>query len=305
MHFGADGKLYVGVGENATRRRRRTCEPVRQAAALQRGRHDPADNPFFATQSGLARAIWAYGLRNPFTFAVQPGTAGSTSTTSARALGGDRPRRRRRELRLAEARKAEQRHRGHHRPLFAYSHDDANPLGSGPGGFFQGFAIAGGAFYPPAGAFPAGYRDQYYFADFVSQFVGRLDVANGNAAYAFARLSGAPVDLLVGQRRRALRADARRRHDASARRETRTPGQARRRNTASTKRLAICPARRTPAERNPMNLSTFASLRRLPLFRPGGARRHAGAAGSGGGRPYVRKTPSGDADRAARPRQSA
>ena len=83
-------------------------------------------------------------------------------------------------------------------PLFAYRHDDANPLGSGPGGFFKGFAIAGGAFYPVNGAFPAGYRDQYYFADFVNEFVGRLDMANGNAAYAFARLSGSPVDLLVG-----------------------------------------------------------------------------------------------------------
>ena len=50
-------------------------ESVRQDAALQRRRHaSRRDNPFFATQSGLARAIWAYGLRNPFTFAVQPGT---------------------------------------------------------------------------------------------------------------------------------------------------------------------------------------------------------------------------------------
>ena len=57
---------------------------------------------------------------------------------------------------------------------------------------------AGGAFYPASGAFPASYRDQYYFADFVSKFVGRIDLANGNAAYAFASLSGAPVDLLVG-----------------------------------------------------------------------------------------------------------
>ena len=60
-----------------------------------------------------------------------------------------------------------------------------------------GFAIAGGAFYPASGPFPAGYRDQYYFADFVGQFVGRLDLAN-DAAYAFATLSAAPVDLLVG-----------------------------------------------------------------------------------------------------------
>ena len=34
----------------------------------------PTDNPYYATQSGLARAVWASGLRNPFTFAVQPGT---------------------------------------------------------------------------------------------------------------------------------------------------------------------------------------------------------------------------------------
>ena len=82
-------------------------------------------------------------------------------------------------------------------PLFAYKHSDANPPGSGPGGFFTGFAIAGGAFYPATGAFPTGYRDQYYFADFVSRFVARLDLVN-DAAYAFASLSGAPVDLLVG-----------------------------------------------------------------------------------------------------------
>ena len=64
--------------------------------------------------------------------------------------------------------------------------------------FFVGFAIAGGAFYPDSGPFPVGYRGQYYFADFVSKFVGRIDLANGNAAYAFAGLSGSPVDLLVG-----------------------------------------------------------------------------------------------------------
>jgi glucose/arabinose dehydrogenase len=83
-------------------------------------------------------------------------------------------------------------------PLFTYKHGDAAPAGSGAGGFFVGFAIAGGAFYPAAGPFPAGYRGNYFFADYVSQFVGVLDLANGNAAYAFARLGGSPVDVLVG-----------------------------------------------------------------------------------------------------------
>ena len=34
----------------------------------------PPDNPFFMAAKGKYRAIWALGLRNPFTFAVQPET---------------------------------------------------------------------------------------------------------------------------------------------------------------------------------------------------------------------------------------
>src|SRR5918997_278093 len=34
----------------------------------------PTDNPFFNTATGNNRSIWALGLRNPFTFAFQPGT---------------------------------------------------------------------------------------------------------------------------------------------------------------------------------------------------------------------------------------
>ena len=34
----------------------------------------PTDNPFYDQTTGKNRAIWAFGLRNPFTFAFQPGT---------------------------------------------------------------------------------------------------------------------------------------------------------------------------------------------------------------------------------------
>ena len=34
----------------------------------------PTDNPFYNTTTGINRAIWAYGLRNPYTTAFQPGT---------------------------------------------------------------------------------------------------------------------------------------------------------------------------------------------------------------------------------------
>ncbi len=200
MHFGADGKLYVGVGENAN-------PPQAQDLSLPFGKllrfnadgTIPSDNPFFATQSGLGRAVWAYGLRNPFTFAVQPGTGrihindvgqNTWEEIDVGAAGAN--------YGWPASEGPDNVTAGITGPLFTYKHSDASPPGSGAGGFFKGFAIAGGDFYPASGAFPAGYRDQYYFADYVSQFVGRIDMANGNAAYAFASLSGSPVDLHVG-----------------------------------------------------------------------------------------------------------
>jgi glucose/arabinose dehydrogenase len=60
-------------------------------------------------------------------------------------------------------------------------------------------AIVGATFYPASGgSFPAGYGGNYFFADLGGKWVARLDSANGWAAYAFAQLTGNPVDLLVG-----------------------------------------------------------------------------------------------------------
>jgi glucose/arabinose dehydrogenase len=200
MHFGSDGKLYVGVGDNANGAQAQN--PALPFGKLLRFNDDgsiPGDNPFLATQAGLGRAVWALGLRNPYTFAVEPGTGRihindvgentweEIDVGSAGANYG-----------WPASEGPDNVGPGVTAPLFTYKHGDAVPLGSGPGGFFKGFAIAGGAFYPPTGPFPDGYRDQYYFADYVSRFVGRLDFANGNAASAFASLSDQPVDLLVG-----------------------------------------------------------------------------------------------------------
>jgi glucose/arabinose dehydrogenase len=199
MHFGADGMLYVAVGENAAPSKSQDlADPFGKLLRFNADGTIPSDNPFYATQTGLARAVWAYGLRNPFTFAVQPGTgrihindvgqsAWEEVNLGARGAnygwpGSEGPNN------LGS---------GITGPLFTYPH---GVNASGPGGFFSGFAIAGGDFYPATGPFPAGYRDQYYFADYVSQYVGRIDLAAGNAtaAYGFATLSGSPVDLRVG-----------------------------------------------------------------------------------------------------------
>ena len=199
MHFGADGKLYVAVGDNANSANAPLLTSV--FGKMLRFNDDgtiPSDNPFFATQSGQAKAIWAYGLRNPFTFAVQPGTGRihindvGQNTWEEINLGVQGA-----NYGWPASEGPDNVTAGVTGPLFTYKHSAASPAGSGAGGFFVGFAIAGGTFYPDAAPFPAGYRDSYYFADYVSQFVGRYDWVN-NATYAFATVNDAPVDLLTG-----------------------------------------------------------------------------------------------------------
>lgn len=203
IHFGIDGKLLVGVGENAdAAKSQNLADPKGKLLRFNADGSIPSDNPFFSTQTGLAGAIWAYGLRNPFTFAVQPGSGRIHINDVGAGLWEEI------NLGVAGANYGWPASEGPDNvsgsitgPLFAYKHSAASPVGSGPGGFFTGFSIAGGAFYPAAGgagAFPAPYRDSYYFADFVSRFIARLDLANGNAAYAFASISDMPVDMLVG-----------------------------------------------------------------------------------------------------------
>ena len=210
IHFGPDGKLYAAVGDNGG-------GIVAQNLALVWGKmlrfNDdgtiPTDNPFYSSQTGLARAVWAYGLRNPFTFAFQPGTGRmhindvgesnweeidrGTAGANYGWPGSEGP------VRVTAGITA---------PLFTYSHSNANPPGSGPGGFLVGGCVIGGAFYPANGNFPAGYRNSYFFADYVRRWVSRLDTVNEGDAYGFATIGGDAGQRPRGGRRGPLRADA-------------------------------------------------------------------------------------------------
>jgi glucose/arabinose dehydrogenase len=204
MKFGADGKLYVAVGDNAdTRKPQDLADPFGKMLRFNDDGSIPTDNPFFAaasaTQAGLARAVWAYGLRNPFTFAIQPGSG----RMHINDVGADRWE----EINLGApganygwpgSEGLENLGAGITPPLFTYGHLPGTPPGAGPGGFFVGFAVAGGAFYPANGPFPLPYRGNYFFADYVGRFIGLIDLANGNAAYSFGSVEGLPVDMLVG-----------------------------------------------------------------------------------------------------------
>ena len=80
IHFGADGKLYVAVGDNASSGNATSLN--NRLGKMLRINSDgtiPGDNPttfpgITGSPTGLNQAIWAVGLRNPYTFGVQPGT---------------------------------------------------------------------------------------------------------------------------------------------------------------------------------------------------------------------------------------
>jgi glucose/arabinose dehydrogenase len=189
IHFGPDGKLYVAVGDNANGVNAQTLS--NRLGKLLRINADgtiPADNPFFGTATGANRAIWALGLRNPFTFAFQPGTGrlfvndvgASTWEEIDEGFAGANygwP--------VTEGPTNDP---AFVSPLFAYGHGATSTTGC---------AIAGGAFYdPPARRFPVAYWGTYVFADLCSGWIRRLDPATATAT-GFVSGINQPVDLQV------------------------------------------------------------------------------------------------------------
>ncbi|MDX6712769.1 MAG: hypothetical protein QOH96_3785 [Blastocatellia bacterium] len=191
IHFGPDGKLYIGVGENANGANAQTLSNL--LGKILRVNADgsiPTDNPFFNTAIGNNRAIWALGLRNPFTFGFQPGTgrlfindvgqsaweeindgiAGSNYGWNA-CEGFCIPT-----------------NPNFRDPLFEYGHGNTSTTGC---------AIVGGAFYNPAVTqFPSDYVGKYFFADLCSGWIRRFDPAT-NTATDFASGTSSLVDIQV------------------------------------------------------------------------------------------------------------
>jgi glucose/arabinose dehydrogenase len=185
LNFGADGKLYIAVGEhNVPANSQSLNTTLGKMLRINPDGSIPADNPFFGVTTGQNRAIWALGLRNPFTFAfdsagtrmfindvgeltweeINDGIAGANygwpssegNTTDPNFTG----------------------------PLHTYSHS-------------EGCAITGGAFYhSPTNQFPSSYAGVYFFTDICGFFIKTLDPATGNVA-TFATGIIYPVALAV------------------------------------------------------------------------------------------------------------
>lgn len=191
LQFGTDGKLYIGAGDTSVRSNGQSLATLQ--GKLLRINPDgtiPADNPFFQALSGNFRAIWARGLRNPFTLAVAP--------TSGRIFINDVGDRTWEEINEGKpganygwaTAEGPSTNADFIPPVFAYRH------GTGPE---LGRAITGGVFYDAASPqYPAEYRDNYFFADYGGGWIRRLDTARSNAVSGFATNVPSPIDLDIG-----------------------------------------------------------------------------------------------------------
>ena len=75
IHFGEDGKLYAAVGDNANGANAQTlANLLGKILRINADGSIPTDNPFYGQAAGVNRAIWALGLRNPYTFSIEPVT---------------------------------------------------------------------------------------------------------------------------------------------------------------------------------------------------------------------------------------
>ncbi len=209
MHFGPDGKLYVAVGENANPSNSQSiANRLGKMLRLNKSPTNPipGDNPasidgIAGTTTGDNRAIWAAGLRNPFTFSFHP----TTGRMHINDVGGGTYE----EINLGAA-GANFGWPNTEGPFNQASFPDfAHPLaayprpGSGnpnyPAGLeYGGRAITGGTFYIAANqTFPASYAGDYFFADYVDDWIRRFDY-NSNQVFDFAENANSPVDLKVG-----------------------------------------------------------------------------------------------------------
>jgi glucose/arabinose dehydrogenase len=186
IHFGTDGKLYVASGEDATSSNSQTLSNL--LGKILRINPDgsiPSDNPFFASATGVNRAIWALGLRNPFTFAVQPGT-GRIFINDVGAATWEEI-----DEGVAGANYGWPSCEGFCDPPNSSFRD---PIFAEAGGC----AITGGDFYNPSTVqFPAAYEGDYFYQDYCIGRIRRLDPATLSVS-GFATGLSSPVDLKMG-----------------------------------------------------------------------------------------------------------
>ena len=207
LHFAPDGTLFVGVGDGSdgdanSLRAQDLNSPNGKILRINTDGTAPTDNPFYDGTNSWRSKVWASGLRNPFGYAIQPGTD---------------------EIYMGEV------------GWNTWEEVDHGPAGTnfgwpcyegtGPQPFFQsnfaaqcalispvtppfytynhssgGSAVIGGPFYAGS-AYPAQYHDNFFFADYTGNWIQRV-VFDANhhplSVQPFATDVQSPVNITLG-----------------------------------------------------------------------------------------------------------
>jgi glucose/arabinose dehydrogenase len=206
LRFGTDGNLYVGVGDGvaddtATNAAQSLDSLNGKILRINSDGTIPSNNPFFNSTSGNSRAIWALGVRQPYSLDVLSGTSprmyindvGEDSweeideATAGANYGWGFPNSPPYyEGFVASPDPTLQNYKN---PVFSYAHGTTANTGC---------SITGGAFYDPATArLPSAYQGKYFYADYCNGWIRSFDPATGTSS-AFASGLVKPVDLEVG-----------------------------------------------------------------------------------------------------------
>ncbi len=180
IHFGKDGKLYIALGDQTAGKPAQDLHSL--LGKMLRINPDgsiPDDNPFVSKTTGKYRAAWALGLRNPFTFAVQP----ETGRLFINDVGGQ----------------AEEINEGVAGANYGWPTVEHGPTTDprfrGPIHHYPTACIIGGAFAPKDLSWPTEYRGQYFFGDFNHGWIKTIDPAKPALARPFATGLRRLVDL--------------------------------------------------------------------------------------------------------------
>ena len=189
IHFGNDGKLYIAVGNNASAVNSQNINTtLGKILRINSDGSIPTDNPFLDKTTGNARANWATGMRNTFTFAIDKKTG--------RLFGcevGDG---------AEEVNELKARHNYGYGKQEGYTipADTASLVGTFKAAVYAwttGGVVIGAAFYPSIGnrMFPASYHGKLFFADHNNGGLKIMDIDDPKNVTAFGSGAGGLTDI--------------------------------------------------------------------------------------------------------------
>lgn len=194
MKFGQDGKLYVTIGDNNQSDLAQNLDTYwGKMIRINPDGSVPSDNPFVSAASPQKKRIWAMGMRNPFTFDIQPGTGRIFINEVGHALYEEIQDASNPGLNfgwpLEQGSNASNQFTN---PFYAYGHGDGTQVGC---------AISGGCFFNPASTnYPSQYIGKYFFLDYCEGWIGFINPQSSNTAHTVfaSRIPSTALTIKVG-----------------------------------------------------------------------------------------------------------